>query len=70
MISCVILSKTKISKEDAFEIVEHVFQSENIGELRKYLKDLANIALNSISSLKEAPKKNLALLISGALEDL
>lgn len=65
-----ILSKTKISKEDALEIVEHVFQSENIGELGKYLKDLANIALNSILSLKEAPRKNLTLLISGALEDL
>lgn len=65
-----ILLKPKITEEEASEIVECVFQNKNVEQLRKYARNLVDTALNSISNLKKESKKNLTLLINGALEDL
>jgi geranylgeranyl pyrophosphate synthase len=65
-----IISKQKLSKEGALEIVEYVFQNGNIKELRRYIKDTAAIALENIAIIKGTAKENLVLPISGALEDI
>ncbi len=64
-----ILSKPNITEEETSEIVGYIFQDKNVEQLRKYARNLADTALNSISNLKRS-KKNLTLLIKGALEDL
>lgn len=65
-----ILSKSKISEKNTSEIIEYVFKNENVKELRNYIKNLADTTFSSISTLKGSAKKNLPLLIKGALEDL
>jgi heptaprenyl diphosphate synthase len=65
-----ILSKPKISEKDTSKIVEYVFQNENVEELRICLKRLANEAIKSLSIFKKTRKRDLELLIKGALEDL
>jgi geranylgeranyl pyrophosphate synthase len=65
-----ILSKRRITQEEAFEIVDHVFKNKNVERLRKHARNLAKTALDSISTMEEEPSSNLRLLIDGALEDL
>lgn len=65
-----ILSKPKVSEEDASKIVEYVFQSKNVEKLRRRLKRLANNAVKSLSIFKRIRNKELELLIKGAIEDL
>jgi geranylgeranyl pyrophosphate synthase len=65
------LSKQKITDDDAEEIVDIVFEEENVELLRSEVKHLAQEACSSISKL---PNKNLAhqmtILTRGIIEDL
>jgi len=66
-----ILSKPKISEEEAEKVVEYVFQNENVKELKKYILDLARKARDIASKIgNERIERNLILLVDGALEDL
>lgn len=66
-----ILSKSKITEEDAEEIVKYVFQNEELKKLKKYMQNLAEEALDMTSKIGEkAIAGNLKLIVNGALEDL
>ena len=66
-----ILSKSRISKEDAEKIVNIVFEAKTVKGLRKQMQHLAKEALRSISEVQNQRIKScFTLLIQGALEDL
>jgi geranylgeranyl pyrophosphate synthase len=66
-----ILSRKKLSRESADEIVNIVFKSEDLAKLKAYMKRLSQEALTIASEL---PQKRLIpqleLLINSTLEDL
>lgn len=66
-----ILSKPKISEEDAEEIVEYVYQNEEVKKLKKYMQDLAEDALDIASRIEEETiTENLVSIVNGTLENL
>jgi len=66
-----ILSKSRISSEDAQKIVDIVFEAKAVKRFRNQMQHLAKEALQSISGVKNQQVKSyLTLLVQGALEDL
>jgi geranylgeranyl pyrophosphate synthase len=65
-----ILSKPRITQEDATEIVDHVFKNKSVERLRKYARKLAEIGLATTLPFGEEPGDTLRVLIDAALEDL
>lgn len=66
-----ILSKPKISKYDIEKILEYVFQSKEVQNLKAYMQNLAKQALQIVSGVKnKVIAKDLSLLINASLEDL
>jgi geranylgeranyl pyrophosphate synthase len=66
-----ILSKPRISSEDAKKTVNTVFEAKPVKRFRKQMQRLAKEALQCISEIQnQTVKSYLEMLIQGALEDL
>jgi geranylgeranyl pyrophosphate synthase len=65
------LSKQKITDDDAEEIVDIVFEEENVELLRNEVKHLAHEACNSISNISSTNLAHqMTILIKGIIENL
>jgi len=66
-----ILSKPKISEDDAQVIVEYIFKDRQVKKLREHMQKLGNEALKIVSTIrKNRAAEDLDLLIRAALEDI
>jgi geranylgeranyl pyrophosphate synthase len=66
-----ILSKERISEDDANELIETIYKTPEFSNLKRYLKKIKQNALVTLNNLRrEEPKYKLEIFANSTLEDL
>jgi geranylgeranyl pyrophosphate synthase len=65
-----VLRKEVIDESDASKLIEIIYETQEISDIKKYLEKLKHKASKSLSKLQDKAVQNLELLINASLEDI